>query len=74
MVNFKGHPSWINTTPRPLPKASHFNKKSLVKLETTNIEVVHVASFKVEKAYLISFLHTKSFVFSRVVNGVVIFP
>jgi hypothetical protein len=50
LVNANGHPSCFNTAPSSLYVVSHLKTKIIVKLSTAKTGVVHMASFKVEKA------------------------
>jgi len=73
-VNAKGCPSCINTTPRPQPKRPHSRENVLVKSSTAKTRVVHMASFKVEKAYSAASFQTKAFFSSSEVKGDANFP
>jgi len=60
--------------PRPLPKASDSKTKFLVKYGTTNTGVVHMESFKYEKACLVASFQIKELFFSSEVKGATHFP
>jgi hypothetical protein len=61
LVNVKGRLSYFNIASRPLSEASHSKTKVLVKFGIANIGIVHMASFKAEKACLAASLQTKAF-------------
>ena len=73
-MNSSGRPSCIKMGPKLFPKASHSNAKVLEKSGMTKIGVLHMACFKMEKAFSISTFHEMEFFLSRFVKGAEILP
>jgi hypothetical protein len=69
LVNAKGCPTCINVALRPLDDASHSKIKVFLKLGIVNTQVVHMASFKVVKAYVISSFQTKTLFLRSEIRG-----
>jgi len=70
----EGHPSCVNTAPKPIPEASHSKKKGFVKSETAKTSVMHMAYLKVSNSCLAASFHAKEFLLISLVKGPTIFP